>query len=65
MMNKEDQEYLDKAAIAAMGGICANEHTFWDSSRFQGDPKAISEEAYDIAQAMLAEKKRRAEDGTD
>lgn len=55
-MSKEDQEYqeyLDKAAIAAMQGIRAS------GGGFPAD--IVAHEAYKQADAMLGEKKRRAE----
>ena len=47
----------DKIAIAAMNGLMTKET--WDLQEFEQDPMRIAMWSYDIADAMIIEKKRR------
>lgn len=50
----EEQDFLDKCAIAAMQGICVNA----GRNRYSFDkPNPIAEQSYKIAQAMLKARK--------
>ena len=48
---------LDHFAGLAMQGICADGHTFWDSSSMQGTPSNIAAVSYDVAEAMIERRK--------
>ncbi len=46
----------DYYAAKAMQGICADGHTFWDSSSIQGEPSNIARLSFEIADAMLKQR---------
>lgn len=46
----------DYFANSAMQGICADGHTFWDSSSMQGNPEYIAKLSFEIADAMLKQR---------
>ena len=48
---------LDHFAGLAMQGICADGHTFWDSSTIGGNPLSIAELSYQVAEAMMEKRK--------
>jgi hypothetical protein len=50
-------DLLDHFAGLAMQGICADSHTFWDSSTIGGNPLSIASLSYNIAKAMIEERK--------
>ncbi|MBC7524804.1 MAG: hypothetical protein H7239_10230 [Flavobacterium sp.] len=52
----EGMTLRDYFANSAMQGICADGHTFWDSSSIQGDPINIARLSFEIANAMLKQR---------
>ena len=55
-LSQEGMTLRDYFANSAMQGICADGHTFWDSSSIQGDPINIARLSFQIADAMLKQR---------